>query len=91
VFHTIIIPLTLPGVVAGGLLVFAAAVTAFITQTLVGSGRIILMPYYIYQLAVGVQEWPYAAALSIIFAIAVTVMATASITASRRMRGVDVS
>jgi ABC-type Fe3+ transport system permease subunit len=55
VFHTIIIPLTLPGVVAGGLLVFAAAVTAFITQTLVGSGRIILMPYYIYQLAVGVQ------------------------------------
>jgi len=92
VFRTIIIPLTLPGVVAGGLLVFAAAVTAFITQTLVGGGRIILMPYYIYQQAVGVQEWPYAAALSIIFAIAViVVVTTASIMASRQMRGVDAS
>jgi putative spermidine/putrescine transport system permease protein len=92
VFRTIIVPLTLPGVVAGGLLVFAAAVTAFITQTLVGGGRIILMPYYIYQQAVGVQEWPYAAALSIIFAIAViAVVATVSIAASGRMRGVDAS
>ena len=92
VFRTIIIPLTLPGLVAGGLLVFAAAATAFITQTLVGGGRIILMPYYIYQQAVGVQEWPYAAALSIIFASAViVVVASVSIMASRRMRGVDAS
>lgn len=92
VLCTIIVPLTLPGAVAGGLLVFAAAVTAFITQTLVGGGRIILMPFYIYQQAVGVQEWPYAAALSIIFAMSVVaVVAAVGLAASRQMRGVDAS
>ena len=90
VFRTVVLPLTLPGAIAGGLLVFAAATAAFITQTLVGGGRIILMPFYIYQQAVGVQEWPFAAALSIIFAAAV--MAAVTIVgslASRLMRGVD--
>ena len=90
VFRTVVLPLTLPGAIAGGLLVFAAATAAFITQTLVGGGRIILMPFYIYQQAVGVQEWPFAAALSIIFAAAV--MAAVTIVgslASRWMRGVD--
>ncbi|HKU99564.1 MAG TPA: ABC transporter permease, partial [Vineibacter sp.] len=36
ILFTVILPLTLPGAIAGWLLVFAAAVTAFITQTLVG-------------------------------------------------------
>jgi putative spermidine/putrescine transport system permease protein len=92
IFWTVIVPLTLPGAVAGALLVFAAAVTAFITQTLVGGGRIILMPLYIYQQAVGVQEWPFASALSIIFTVAVVVIVYGvNALAGRRMRGVDVA
>ncbi|CCE01515.1 ABC transporter permease [Bradyrhizobium sp. STM 3809] len=77
VFFTVILPLTLPGAIAGGLLVFAAAATAFITQTLVGGGRIILMPSYIYQQSMGVQDWPFAAALSLIFTAAVIGIVTA--------------
>src|SRR3954469_13324085 len=71
VLFTVILPLTLPGAIAGWLLVFAAAATAFITQTLVGGGRIILMPSYIYQQAVGVLDWPFASALSLVFTLAV--------------------
>jgi putative spermidine/putrescine transport system permease protein len=90
IFVTVILPLTLPGAIAGWLLVFAAAATAFITQTLVGGGRIILMPSYIYQQAVGVQDWPFSAALSLIFTLAVTGMVFAIGASSRRyVRGVD--
>jgi putative spermidine/putrescine transport system permease protein len=90
VFFTVILPLTLPGAIAGWLLVFAAAATAFITQTLVGGGRIILMPSYIYQQAVGVQDWPFSAALSLIFTVAVIGIVFAIGISSRRfMRGTD--
>lgn len=90
IFVTVVLPLTLPGAIAGWLLVFAAAATAFITQTLVGGGRIILMPSYIYQQAVGVQDWPFAAALSLIFTLAVTGIVFAIGALSRRyVRGVD--
>jgi len=90
VFFTVVLPLTLPGAIAGWLLVFAAAATAFITQTLVGGGRIILMPSYIYQQAVGVQDWPFSAALSLIFTLAVIGIVFAIGVLSRRsMRGVD--
>jgi putative spermidine/putrescine transport system permease protein len=90
VFLTVLLPLTLPGAIAGWLLVFAAAVTAFITQTLVGGGRIILMPLYIYQQAMGVQDWPFSAALSLTFTVAVVGIVMLVGTLSRRfMRGVD--
>lgn len=90
IFFTVILPLTLPGAIAGWLLVFAAAVTAFITQTLVGGGRMILMPLYIYQQAMGVQEWPFAAALSLIFTAAVIgIVAGIGALSRRYMRGVD--
>jgi len=90
VFLTVLLPLTLPGAIAGWLLVFAAAVTAFITQTLVGGGRIILMPLYIYQQAMGVQDWPFSAALSLTFTVAVVGIVLLVGTLSRRfMRGVD--
>jgi putative spermidine/putrescine transport system permease protein len=90
IFLTVLLPLTLPGAIAGWLLVFAAAVTAFITQTLVGGGRIILMPLYIYQQAMGVQDWPFSAALSLIFTVAVVGIVILVGTLSRRfMRGVD--
>lgn len=90
IFLTVVLPLTLPGAIAGWLLVFAAAATAFITQTLVGGGRIILMPSHIYQQAVGVQDWPFAAALSLVFTLAVTgIVFVIGALSRRHVRGVD--
>jgi putative spermidine/putrescine transport system permease protein len=72
------------------LLVFAASTTAFITQTLVGGGRIVLMPLNIYQQAVGVQDWPFAAALSIVFLITIVgITWLINAFAQSRMRGVN--
>jgi putative spermidine/putrescine transport system permease protein len=64
-------PLSIPGVIAGCILAFAACVTAFVTQTLIGGARLVYMPLFIYQHAVGANNWPFAAAISVIFMIAV--------------------
>ncbi len=65
------IPLSLPGVIAGCILTYSACVTAFVTQTLIGGARLIYMPLHIYSQAVGANKWPFAAAISVIFMLAV--------------------
>jgi putative spermidine/putrescine transport system permease protein len=70
-FGLITLPLSLPGIVAGCLLTFAASVTAFISQSLIGGGQMLFMPMYIYQQASSLQNWPFAAALSLVFLVAV--------------------
>lgn len=70
-FVRVTAPLALPGIVAGCMLTYAAAITAFITQSLVGGGQMLFMPMYIYQQATALQNWPFAAAISIVFLAAV--------------------
>lgn len=65
------IPLAMPGIIAGVILTYAACVTAFVTQTLIGGARLVYMPLHIYSQAVGANNWAFAAALSIIFMVAV--------------------
>ena len=67
------LPLSLPGVIAGCILTFAACVTAFVTQTLIGGARLIYMPLHIYSQAIGANNWPFAAAISVVFMVAVLI------------------
>ncbi|MGQ0664454.1 MAG: ABC transporter permease [Pseudomonadota bacterium] len=86
-FWKVTLPLTLPGVVAGSMLVFAAAVTAFVTQTVVGGGRLIYMPLFIYQQAISLNDWPFSAAVSIILLITVLAAISAFNALGRASRG----
>jgi putative spermidine/putrescine transport system permease protein len=70
-FFVVLLPLSLPGLIAGSVLVFASAISAFVTQTLVGGGRMIFMPYHLYQQAIQANDWPFAAALAMILLVAV--------------------
>lgn len=70
-FWKVTLPLSLPGIIAGCILTYSASITAFVTQSLIGGARLIYMPLHIYQQAVGANNWPFAAAISIIFMIAV--------------------
>ncbi|MGE3702010.1 MAG: ABC transporter permease [Hyphomicrobiaceae bacterium] len=89
-FWLIIVPLSAPGLLAGALLTFAGAATAFITQTLVGGGRQIFMPLLIYQQAIGLQRWSFAATLSILLMAAVLcILGLIDKLARSSMRGVD--
>jgi putative spermidine/putrescine transport system permease protein len=86
-FVRVTLPLSLPGALAGCTLTFAAAVTAFITQTLIGGGQMLLMPSYIYQQAITLQNWPFAAAISMIFLAAVLAVLAGLTALSRLARG----
>lgn len=72
---------------AGCLLVYAGSVSAFVTQTLVGGGQLILMPYYMYQQAIQGNDYPFAAAIAMILLVSVLVIVTAVNVAGRRSRG----
>jgi putative spermidine/putrescine transport system permease protein len=73
-FFRVTLPLSTPGLVAGCILVFSACVTAFVTQTLIGGARLVYMPLHIYQQAIGANNWPFAAAISVVFMLAVLVV-----------------
>ncbi len=51
--------------------VYAASVSAFVTQTLVGGGQLMLMPQYMYQQAIQANNYPFAAAIAMILLVAV--------------------
>jgi ABC-type spermidine/putrescine transport system permease subunit I len=63
VFRQVILPLSMPGVAAGALLVFVLSLGFYITPALVGGPRDLMMSMLIAQ-QVDLLNWPYAACLS---------------------------
>jgi putative spermidine/putrescine transport system permease protein len=86
-FFRVTLPLSLPGVVAGCLLTFSAAITAFISQSLIGGGQMLFMPMYLYQQASSLSNYPFAAAISVTFLVAVLVCVAAFNALGRVSRG----
>ena len=64
-FRQVLLPLSLPGVFAGCLLVFILALGFFITPALVGGPRDLMIAILIEQ-QVGTLHWPLASALSVL-------------------------
>jgi len=86
-FLRVTLPLSVPGMIAGCILAFAACVTAFVTQTLIGGARLVYMPLFIYQQAVGANNWPLASAASVLFMVAVLAIVYALNRVGRASRG----
>lgn len=66
VFRLIILPLAIPGVIAGGLIVFSLSMAAFVIPYLIGGGRVDVVPLQIYKFTVQFFNWPGAAALGLL-------------------------
>lgn len=64
-FRRVILPLTLPGMMTGFIIVFALAAGSYITPLLIGGRLQPLLPISIYQQAVQIANLPLAAALSL--------------------------
>jgi putative spermidine/putrescine transport system permease protein len=86
-FWKITVPLSMPGLLAGGLLVFASSVSAFVTQTLVGGGQQIFMPYYMYQQAIQANNYPFAAAIAMLLLVCVLAVVVTVNALGRRNSG----
>jgi putative spermidine/putrescine transport system permease protein len=83
----VILPLSMPGLVAGCLLVFASSTTAFISQSIIGGMRLIYLPLLIWQESLVVFNWPYAAVHSIALLISVLSVIAALSWLGRRSGG----
>ena len=83
----VIVPLSMPGLVAGCLLVFASSTTAFISQTVIGGVRLIYLPLLIWQQSLVVFNWPLAAVASLALLISVLSVVAALAYIGRRSSG----
>jgi len=70
-FFRVMLPLTLPGIVAGSILVFIPTLGAFITPDLLGGAKDMMIGNLIQNQYVKVRNWPFGSALSFILLIIV--------------------
>jgi ABC-type spermidine/putrescine transport system permease subunit I len=80
------LPLSLPGLVAGCMLVFASSTTAFISQFVIGGNRLVYLPLLIWQQSLVVYNWPLASAAALTLLISVGLGVTAIAVLGRRSR-----
>jgi putative spermidine/putrescine transport system permease protein len=65
-FFSITLPLSMPGVFSGVVLVFSLSMSAFVTPTLLGGSAVKVMPSLTYQQIVTTLNWPLGTAVSFV-------------------------
>ena len=73
-FFAVTLPLSLAGVYAGSLLVFATALGFFVTPALLGGGRVLVAATFIANEVENMLNWPLAAAASLVLLAVVLVV-----------------
>jgi putative spermidine/putrescine transport system permease protein len=86
-FYQVTLPLSMPGLLTGCLLVFASSVSAFVTQILVGGGQQMFMPFYIYQQAIQANDYPFAATIAVLLLLSVLIIVSVANLLARRSKG----
>jgi putative spermidine/putrescine transport system permease protein len=64
-FLTVTLPLSAPGIIAGGTTAFAWTFSAFATPQLIGGGQVNMLSNLVYQLGFASFNFPFAASLSV--------------------------
>jgi len=73
-FRRIILPLTMPGILSGSILVFLPAMTIFYIPDLLGGSKSILLGNLIQNQFLIAQNWPLGSAISVVFTLMLAVM-----------------
>jgi putative spermidine/putrescine transport system permease protein len=86
VFRRVLLPLSLPGVIAGSTLVFILCMNAYATPVLLGGPQFKMMAPALYDQFVRTTNWPFGAALAFILMVSTLVLTVIGTTVlSRRM------
>jgi spermidine/putrescine transport system permease protein len=73
-FRRVIIPLTLPGIAAGSIIVFIPALGNFIVAELLGGAKVMMSGNLIEQQFLSARNWPFGAALAMLVMAVVLVL-----------------
>jgi len=83
-FTRTILPLSMPGLLSGALLVFSVSMSAFVTPALMGGRRSRMIGQQIYEEVLSAYNWPGAASLTIVLALLMLGLVGLALWASRR-------
>ena len=73
-FMKVIFPMSLPGIIVGGILVFTGTLTAYTTPQLLGGNSNMVMATLIYQRAMSVSDWTGASVIALIMIVVTLVV-----------------
>lgn len=80
----VVLPLSVPGLVAGSVLVFTLSASSFVTPSLLGGARIEVLAGSIYKNVTQTYDWNFAAAQSVIMFIGIVLVLIPSMRAANR-------
>ncbi|QQZ10093.1 ABC transporter permease [Heyndrickxia vini] len=75
-FFSVMLPLTLPGIFAGSVMVFSLSVSSFVTPAILGGPQVKVMSYLTYEQTAVMLNWPYGSAIGflLIFLAIITIV-----------------
>jgi len=74
-FRKVLLPLSMPGVIAGSILVFIPSLGAFVTPDLLGGGKSVMIVNLLQSQFLTARDWPFGSAISMVL-MAVVLIAT---------------
>src|SRR5215203_6474943 len=87
IFLQITLPLSLPGIISGSLLVFILAISAFVTPALIGGPRIPVMSTLIHQQGIALLNLPFGAAISFVMLFTLLVLLAVTLSLAAKAEG----
>ncbi|SOC35807.1 ABC-type spermidine/putrescine transport system permease subunit I [Rhizobium subbaraonis] len=86
-FLRVTLPLSLPGVAAGGVFVFVLSIGNFVTPALLGGGRFQMVGNLVYDQFLTANDWPFGAALGAALIVTMIVLLFVQARATARASG----
>ncbi len=88
-FFRITLPLSLPGIAAGCILVFLLSISSYVIPILLGGNKVMITPVLVIQTVLEALNWPFGSALAfILFSCAVIIVILLFLTLDKLTKGV---
>ncbi|PPZ36059.1 spermidine/putrescine ABC transporter permease, partial [Escherichia coli] len=88
-FWRITFPLTLPGIIAGSVMVFIPVLGNFIVPSLLGGAKVIMVGSLIEQQFLSARNWPFGSAISMLLMLMVLCVLILNFYLTQHRSGID--
>jgi ABC-type spermidine/putrescine transport system permease subunit I len=84
-FWRVLLPLSLPGLVSGSLLVYTVAISALVTPALMGGRKVRMLGNLVYDEVLTSMNWPFAASIAVVLLIVTAAVMLGYLRTMRRL------